>query len=228
MQPGCPPPARYRVLTADDHPVVRRGIRQILSQLEDIEVCGEADSGAETISKVKRYRPDLLILDLAMPSTNGLDVARALSASRPKPAILVLSMHFSPEVVRALFDAGISGYVSKSEADQDLLAAIRQIRRGEPFITPHVAAIFLDSFRERNRLKPWIEMETPDQKELSARQIEVLKLVADGKSNKEVAADLNISIRSVEAYRSQMMRKLKLDNLSELIRYAIREQIVRF
>jgi DNA-binding NarL/FixJ family response regulator len=196
--------------------------------MEDIEFCGEADGGAEAIAKVKKCRPDLLILDLAMPSTSGLDVARALSSVRRKPAILVLSMHFSPEVVRALFDAGISGYVAKSEADRDLLAAIRQIRRGEPFITPPVAAIFLDSFRERHSLKPRIEMKTPDEKELSARQIEVLKLVADGKSNKEVAADLNISIRSVEGYRSQMMRKLKLDNLSELIRYAIREQIVRF
>ena len=213
----------YRVLVADDHAVVRRGIRDLLSTQPGMEVCGEASTGTETISAVKKEKPNLVILDLTMPEMNGLEAARAIRDESPGTNVLVLSMHFSDELAREVLRTGALGYVLKSDADKELLAAVDHARHGQPFFTSRLSASMMRTFMDDSGSR----MGFPNNGAgLSRREVEVVQMLAAGKSNKQVAATLNVSTRTVESHRNHIMHKMEFKSFSELVRYAIRNNLV--
>ena len=217
----------YRVLIADDHAVVRRGLRALLTSQPGIEVCSEASSGTETLDCVKKEKPDLLVLDLTMPELNGLQVARAVREESPNTDILILSMHFSEEIAREVLRSGAIGYVLKSEADTELLSAVDHARHHQPFFTGQLAVSMAETF-----IQAPAEVEPPvDGKEvpgttLTGREVQVIQLLADGKSNKQVADTLGVSVRTVESHRNHIMRKMNFTSFSDLIRFAVRANLI--
>jgi DNA-binding NarL/FixJ family response regulator len=220
----------YRILLVDDHPVVRRGLRNLLASQQGLEVCGEASTGGEALQHVKRDKPDLVILDLTMPEINGLDAARAIRQESPATEVLVLTMHFSEELAREVLRSGALAYVLKSDADTDLLAAVDHVRRHEPFFTSRLAASMAQNFLEGSGHAaaggdPPAHGEK-DSSPLTPREIEVVKLLAEGKSNKEVAAALSVSTRTVESHRNHIMHKMGFASFSDLVRFAIRSSLV--
>jgi DNA-binding NarL/FixJ family response regulator len=220
----------YRILIADDHAVVRRGLRALLASQPGIEVCSEAASGTEALEGVKKEKPDLLLLDLTMPEMNGLEVARAAREESPNTDILILSMHFSEEVAREVLRSGAIGYVLKSDADTELLAAVDHARLHQPFFTGQLAVSMAESFMQE---PPPAEPEEPlvDNKELegttlTGREVQVIQLLASGKSNKQVADELGVSTRTVESHRNHIMRKMNFTSFSDLIRFAVRASLI--
>jgi DNA-binding NarL/FixJ family response regulator len=191
-----------RVLIADDHGIVRSGLRLLLERQPDIEVVAEAEDGAEARELAIRERPDLAILDLKMPKLTGLQAAREIRAQAPETRILILSMHDDERYVAEALEAGASAYVVKTQADTDLLAAIRAVERGEPFPAP------------------------PSAGELSPREEEVVKLVAEAHTTKQIATILQLSEKTVENHRANAMRKLGMRDRVELVRYAIRRGLI--
>jgi DNA-binding NarL/FixJ family response regulator len=212
----------YRILIVDDHPVVRRGVRAILDGQPGIQVCAEAATGVEAMEHVKRDKPDLLVLDLTMPEMNGLDVTVAVREQSPDTEVLVLSMHFSEELAREVLRCGALGYVLKSDVDTELLAAVDHMRHREPFFTAKLAATMAQNFMDANGGGAEGQSDSP----LTDREIQVVQLLADGKSNKEVAAALAVSTRTVESHRNHIMHKMNWTSFSELIRFAIRSNLV--
>jgi DNA-binding NarL/FixJ family response regulator len=213
-----------RILVADDHAVVRRGVRAMLEGQPGWEVCGEAGTGREAVEQVKRLRPDIVVLDLSLPELNGLDATRQILKESPQTEVLVLTMHDSEELAQQVLQAGARGYVLKSDADQSLVAAVQSLRRGEPFLTAKVTELVLDRYVGKQKLEPG---EAAPRVDLTPREREVIQLVSEGKSSKEVAASLGISVKTVEAHRANIMRKLRLRSVSEMVRYAIRNRIVQ-
>jgi DNA-binding NarL/FixJ family response regulator len=219
----------YRILVADDHPVVRRGLRVLLESEPGLEVCCEASTGVETLDYVKKEKPDLVILDLTMPEMNGLEVARAIRQESPKTDILVLSMHFSDEIAREVLRSGALGYVLKSDADAELLAAVARVRSGQPYFTSKLAATMAQNFMEAPGTAPAETEGGPEgsaNSPLTQRELEVVRLLARGNSNKQVAAALKVSTRTVESHRNHIMRKMRFTSFSELIRFAVRNNLV--
>jgi DNA-binding NarL/FixJ family response regulator len=221
----------YRVLIADDHAVVRRGLRALLASQPGVEVCCEAASGTEALAGVKKEKPDLLLLDLTMPEMNGLEVARAAREESPNTDILVLSMHFSEEVAREVLRCGAIGYVLKSDADTELLAAVDHARQHQPFFTGRLAVSMAETFMQAP--PPTAEAEQPltDSKglegtPLTSREVQVIQLLADGNSNKRVADTLGVSTRTVESHRNHIMRKMNFTSFSDLIRFAVRANLI--
>ena len=217
------PPARrsyYRILLVDDHAVVRRGLRTLLACQPDIEVCGEAATGPDALELVRRERPDLLMLDLTLPGMDGLEVMEAMRQQSPTTEILVLTMHFSDELARAVLRGGARGYVLKSDADIDLLAAVDHVRHHQPFFTSQLAQAMAQNFM----LAPAAGGHNGIS--LTPREIEVVTLLAEGKSNKEAAASLGVSTRTVESHRNHIMRKMEFVSFSDLVRFAVRENLV--
>jgi DNA-binding NarL/FixJ family response regulator len=211
----------YRVLVADDHPVVRRGLRNLLESQPGIEVAWEASNGAEAIQMIKTGRPNLVILDLTMPQIGGLEVLTAGKQESPSTEFLVLSVHFSDELAREVLRCGAIGYVLKSDADSELLAAVDHARHHQPFFTTSLAVSMARNFVDgRGGLAPGEELR------LTQRELEVIQLLASGKSNKEAAADLGVSPRTVESHRSRIMRRLNFRSFSDLVRFAVRERLV--
>jgi DNA-binding NarL/FixJ family response regulator len=213
----------YRVLVADDHAVVRRGIRDLLSTQPGMEVCGEASTGTETISAVKKEKPNLVILDLTMPQMNGLDAARTIRDESPETNVLVLSMHFSDELAREVLRTGALGYVLKSDADKELLAAVDHARHGQPFFTSRLSASMMRTFMDDSGARMSFQSGGTG---LSRREVEVVQMLAAGKSNKQVAAALSVSTRTVESHRNHIMRKMEFKSFSDLVRYAVRNNLV--
>ena len=218
----------YRILIADDHAVVRRGLRALLTSQPGIEVCSEAASGTEALDYVKKEKPDLLLLDLTMPEMNGLEVARAVRDESPATDILVLSMHFSEDIAREVLRCGAIGYVLKSDADTELLAAVDHARHRQPFFTGQLAISMCESFMQQRVAEP----EPPTTKELAGtpltgREIQVIQLLSDGKSNKQVADILGVSTRTVESHRNHIMRKMSFTSFSDLIRFAVRTNLIQ-
>jgi DNA-binding NarL/FixJ family response regulator len=207
-----------RVLIADDHGIVRAGIRLLLERQAELEVVAEAEDGVDALQKAQSLRPDLCILDVAMPRMTGLQAAREIRAHVPEAAVLILSMH---DDQRYLFDAlraGASGYVLKREADQDLVAAIRAIGRGEPFLT---------NAAERTLVRQWMEEGSAGPREpLSPREEEVVKLIAEAHTNAQIAVILHLSEKTVESHRGNVLRKLGMRDRVELVRYAIRRGLI--
>ncbi|MFJ9731270.1 response regulator [Streptomyces sp. NPDC101171] len=215
------PATPIRILLADDHALVRRGVRLILDQEPDLEVVAEAGDGAEAIAMARTHDVDLAVLDIAMPRLTGLQATRELIALKPGLRVLVLTMHDNEQYFFQALKAGASGYVLKSVADRDLVAACRSAMRDEPFLYPGAVTALIRNYLDRVRHGE----ETPDQI-LTPREEEVLKLVAEGHSSKEIAEILFISVKTVQRHRANLLQKLGLHDRLELTRYAIRAGLV--
>ncbi|WP_053846562.1 response regulator transcription factor [Streptomyces sp. NRRL B-24085] len=210
-----------RILLADDHALVRRGVRLILDREPDLEVVAEAGDGAEAVELVRTHEVDLAVMDIAMPRMTGLQATRDLVALKPGVRVLMLTMHDNEQYFFQALKAGASGYVLKSVADRDLVAACRAAMRDEPFLYPGAVSALIRSYLDRVR-----NGEEPPEQVLTAREEEVLKLVAEGHSSKEIAEILFISIKTVHRHRENLLRKLGLRDRLELTRYAIRAGLV--
>jgi DNA-binding NarL/FixJ family response regulator len=212
-----------RILVVDDHAVVRRGVRSLLESHEGWEVCGEATTGRDAVEQSRQLRPDVVVMDLSLPELNGLDATRQILKDRPRVEVLVLTMHHSEELARDVLRAGARGYIMKSDADENLITAVDTLRQHKPFLTSTVTGLVLDEFVRRT---------DGAQAEFSpagvtSREREIIQLVAEGRSNKEAASTLHISVKTIEAHRANIMRKLQLRTVSDLVRYAIRNKIVQ-
>jgi DNA-binding NarL/FixJ family response regulator len=213
---------RLRILVADDHELVRRGIRGVLCARRGWTVVGEAVNGREAVEKASKLKPDVAILDISMPDLDGLHATRRIREEVPTTEVVVLTMHDSDQMVRRVLDAGALGYVLKSDLAAHLVKAVKDVSAGKLFLTPKVSDIVLKGFlKTRNQLGP-----TEDsQARPTAREAEIIRLLAEGKANKKIAAELGITIRTVETHRAKIMLKLGLHSLAELIHYAIRHEI---
>jgi DNA-binding NarL/FixJ family response regulator len=210
-----------RILVVDDHAVVRRGVRSLLESHEGWEVCGEATTGRDAVEQSRRLRPDVVVMDLSLPELNGLDATRQILKDAPDIEVLVLTMHHSEELARDLLQAGARGYVLKSDADQNLIAAVESLGQHKPFLTSTVTDFVLGDYRR-------LAVSRDDREAHAAvtqREREIIQLLAEGRSNKEAASILGISVKTIETHRANIMHKLQLRSVSELVRYAIRNKI---
>jgi len=210
-----------RILLADDHALVRRGVRLILDSEDDLTVVAEAGDGADAVSLARTHQIDLAVLDIAMPRMTGLQAARELSRRGARPRILLLSMYDNEQYFFEALRAGASGYVLKSVADQDLVEACRAVMRGEPFIYPAALTALMRNVLERAQ-----RGERAPQHVLTPREDEIVKLIAEGHSSKEIAKELVISIKTVERHRANILQKLEMRDRTELTRYAIRSGLI--
>ncbi|HUI06155.1 MAG TPA: response regulator transcription factor [Verrucomicrobiae bacterium] len=213
---------KLRILVADDHPVIRAGVRWLLESRAGCEVCGEAITGRQAVALAQELNPDIVVLDIAMPELNGVEAARQIVKTVPGTHVLIFSGHESEQLVRESVDAGAEGYVLKSDAERELTAAVQAVRQGEPFFTPGIAEIALQAYRNR---KCGSQAQPRSGSVLTAREREVLQLLAEAKSSKEVATTLGISVPTAETHRANIMSKLNLHSIAELVRYAVRNQI---
>lgn len=209
-----------RILVADDHHVVRTGLRTLLETESGWEVCAEAANGREAVEKVRDLKPDVAVLDISMPLLNGVEATRQIRKLSSKTEILILTMHDSESLIQEVLEAGARGYILKDDADRSLIAAVRSLQQHKPYLSSRVSETFSktllssnnDSASERRRLTP--------------REREVLQLLAEGKSNKEIAGFLGISVKTAETHRANIMLKLDFHSITELVRYAVRNKII--
>lgn len=206
-----------RIVIADDHGIVRSGIRLLLERQPDLEVVAEAADGIEARDLVISEKPDLAILDVKMPGLTGLQATREIKAQVPDTAVLILSMHDDERYLFEALKAGASGYVLKAQADEELLEAIRAIERGDPFLTPSA---------QQSLIRDLLERGEPDNSELTPREEEIVKLVAEANTTREIAAMLHLSEKTVENHRGNAMKKLGMRDRVELVRYAIRRGLI--
>jgi two-component system response regulator NreC len=206
-----------RILLADDHSLVRHGFRMILSAQPDMEVAGEAGNGREAIDLAQKLKPDVVVMDVTMPELNGIEATRRLIELSPRTRVLALSMHKDAVYVREILRAGARGYLLKDSADADLLAAVRAVAKGEGYLSPGVSDAVLSDYR-RHVTDP-LDL-------LTTREREVLQMIAEGKTNKEIATSLNLSVYTVEAHRGRLMEKLNLHSTGELVRFAVRSGLI--
>jgi DNA-binding NarL/FixJ family response regulator len=212
-----------RILIADDHDLMRRGVKALLQSHAGWEVCGEAHTGREAVAKAEELKPDIVILDISMPDLNGVDAAKRIRKGSPDTEVLILSVHYSDQLIRDILEAGVRGYIVKSDSDRDLIIAVETLANHKPFFTPRATEVMLTNFNEgKNRTEPPETMRD----RLTSREREIVQLLAEGKSSKEVASSLNISVKTAETHRANIMRKLQLHTVSELVRYAVRNQII--
>lgn len=209
-----------RVLLADDHALVRAGIRSLLEKLPDIEVVAEASDGREAIRLVEKHEPHVLLTDIAMPGLNGLEVTRHLANTFPKVRVLILSMYADEEHLYLALRAGAAGYLLKGSAREELELAIRAVARGDTYLSPPVAKITIREYSGR------VNAESCPLRKLSPRQEQVLQLIAEGKTTKQVALELNISVKTVETHRMQLMDRLGIHDIAGLVRFAIKVGLV--
>lgn len=209
-----------RVVLADDHALFRAGLRALLHSLQGIQVVGEAGNGHEVIQLVERERPDLVLMDIAIPELTGLEATARITKALPKVRIIILSMHANEEYVRQALHAGASGYLMKGAEPSELELAVKAVMRGDTYLTPAVSKKMVDDYLKQN---------SADAKGgvLSPRQREVLKLIAEGRSTKEIAGHLDLSVKTVEGHRAELMRRLEIHDVAGLVRYAIRIGLVQ-
>ena len=212
-----------RILVVDDHAVVRRGVRALIEGRRGWEVCGEATTGREAVKLAATLRPDVVVMDLSLPELNGLEATRQIKKQSPHMEILVLTMHHSEQLARDVLEAGARGYVLKSDADEYLIDAIDSLRNHKPFLTSTVTEFVLDGYMRRGEGRD----ESSSRETVTPREREIIQLLAEGYSNKETAAALGVSVKTIEAHRANIMRKLQLRSVSDLVRYAIRNKIVQ-
>ncbi len=214
---------KIRVVVADDHTIVRKGLCAILEGETEIEVVGEAEDGREAIKKVEQLQPDVVLLDITMPILNGLEATRQLRKRYPKLKILILTMHDNEEYVFETLRAGASGYLVKRSAPNELISAIKAVYREGSFLSPAVSKKVIDEYV---RVGPKKVKEDEEYAKLTEREREILQLIAEGRANREIAELLNISIKTVESHRSHLMDKLNIRNIAELTQYAIRKGLI--
>jgi two-component system response regulator NreC len=213
---------KIRIVLVDDHKLMRSGLRVLLEQQPDLTVVGESSDGREAVALVASQRPDVLVMDVGMPSLNGIEAAVQITQSNPEAAIVMLSMHSDESYVLRALKAGAKGYLLKDSAEADLIRAVRAVAEGKSFFSPAVSKVLLDDYvrkLKRSGTEDPYDLLTP-------REREVLQLVAEAKSNKEVAQLLNLSVYTVETHRSNIMEKLNLHGVPELILYAVRKGII--
>ncbi|MGH9255680.1 MAG: response regulator [Vicinamibacterales bacterium] len=212
-----------RILLADDHTLVRQGLRKVLEERPDWEVVAEAGDGREAVRLAEHFKPDVSILDVAMPLLNGIEATRQIARRVPSTRILVLSMYSDEAYVAQILQAGAMGYLLKDSADVDLIQAVSEVARGRSFFSPPIARVMLD-----DHVRQLADKGVADRYEsLSDREREVFQLIAEGKMNKEIAALLSISLNTVETHRARIMDKLDLHSAAEIVLYAVRRGVVR-
>ncbi len=208
-----------RILVADDHEVVRQGLRRLLEARPEWEVCGEAETGREAVEKASQLKPDIVVLDYSMPGLNGAEATRQIVARIPRAEVLILTMHGSEDLIRGALEAGARAYVLKSDASRDLISAVQALIEHKAFLSSGASVPVLDGYLRGAQ-------PSASQHVLTPREREILQLVAEGRSNKEIATTLKISTKTVEAHRANLMHKLGLTSVGALVRYAVRNQII--
>jgi len=206
-----------RILLADDHALVRHGFRMILAAQPDMEIAGEAGNGREAVELAASLRPDVVVMDVTMPELNGIEATRRLTADNPHIRVVALSMHKDSVYVREILRAGARGYLLKDSVADDLVAAVRAVAGGEGYLSPAISNAVLDDYRKH--VTNAIDL-------LSSREREVLQMLAEGKTNKEIAVTLNLSVYTVDAHRGRIMEKLNVHSINELVRFAVRNGLV--
>jgi DNA-binding NarL/FixJ family response regulator len=212
-----------RILLADDHSLMRRGLKSILGARPEWEVCAEAHTGREAVAKASQLRPDVVILDVCMPELNGIEATRQIRKISPRSEVLILSVHHSSYLIREVLDAGARGYILKSDSDKELVAAVECLAKHKPFFTGYATELLLQGC-------PGGAGDTHSDLQMSqrltSREREIVQLLAEGKTSKEVAASLNISAKTAETHRAHIMRKMEFHSVGEIVRYAVRTQII--
>jgi DNA-binding NarL/FixJ family response regulator len=211
-----------RVLIADDHSVVRQGLRVWLERSGSIQVIGEAANGRDAVTLAEQTKPDVVIMDIAMPGLNGIDATRQITRRDPGIKVIVLSMHADESYILRALGAGAKGYLLKESTETDVLPAVRSVQEGKPYFTPSIARVLLEDYirvMKQNNVQDSYEL-------LTEREKEVLQLLAEGKSNKDVAQLLNLSPHTIDSHRTNLMHKLELHNTAELVLYAVRKGII--
>lgn len=208
---------KIRVLLADDHRILRKGVRMLIDSQPDMEVVGEAKTGREAIDGARESKPDVVIMDISMPELNGIESTRQICEELKHVRVVALSMHRDSVYVREILRAGASGYLVKDSEDDDLVRAIRAVHRGEAFLSPAISDAVLSDYR-RHVSNP-VDL-------LTSREREVLTMVADGKTNKEIANTLSLSVYTVESHRGSVMEKLNLHNTGDIVRFALRNGLI--
>ena len=213
---------KLRILLADDHTVMRTGLRALLERQPDMEVVGESENGRETVELAASLRPDVVVMDVGMPVLNGIEASKTIVTQSPRTAVVILSMHADESYVMRALSAGARGYLLKDSGAGDLISAIQAVSQGKSFFSPKVSRILAEDYVRVLKQKGAVD--TYDL--LTGREREILQLLAEGKANKEVATDLNISTYTVETHRSHILQKLNLHNSAELVLYAVRKGII--
>lgn len=217
------PTPSLRILIADDFEVLREGMRAVIERRPGWEVCGVASNGREAVARAIQLKPDIVVLDMTMPEMNGLEAAVQIKRELPSTEIVMFSMHQTDQLIRDAFEAGVKSFIHKSEAHHLLVEAIESLARHQPFFTSRVSKILFSKML--NRAEGVRDKAEPGRR-LSAREREIVQLIAEGKSNKEVAETLGISVRTAETHRASILRKLNLDSVADLVRYAIRNKLI--
>jgi DNA-binding NarL/FixJ family response regulator len=212
-----------RILLADDHDIVRRGMKELLEEQVGWSVCAEAGNGRAAVELALVHRPQVSVLDLSMPELNGLEATRRIKEALPETEILIFSMHESEELIRDVLAAGARGYLLKSDASRQLVPAVENLARHQPFFSGRVSEVVLGGFLNPEPLRT----SSPAGERLTSREREIVQLLAEGQSNKQIATKLDLSVKTVESHRTSAMRKLGLKSLPDLVRFAIRNQIVQ-
>jgi DNA-binding NarL/FixJ family response regulator len=212
-----------RILLADDHSLMRRGLKAILESKPGWEVCAEAHTGREAVTKATQLRPDVVVLDVCMPELNGIEATRQIRKVSSRTEVLILSVHHSDHLIREVLDAGARGYLVKSDSDRDLVVAVESLARHKPFFTARATEMLLSGYSGD---APADNPDASIAQRLTAREREIVQLLAEGKTSKEVAAVLNISAKTAETHRAHIMRKMEFHSVGEIVRYAVRNQII--
>ena len=212
-----------RILVADDHDLMRLGVRALLGAHEGWEICGEARNGREAITKTELLKPDIVIMDITMPVMNGLEAARRIRKMFPNTELLILSVHYSDQLIREIVNAGVRGFLVKGDSERDLITAVEALSKHKSFFTPRATDVIINQL-QGNAARAEDQELTGHR--LTPREREIIQLLAEGRSSKEVAESLSISVKTAETHRANIMRKLELHSVSDLVRYAVRNQIV--
>ena len=212
---------KIRLVLADDHTILRDGIRALLEDQPDMLVVGEAEDGRQTVQLTQDLRPDIVLMDIGMPLLNGLEATRQIKRDHPDIQVLVLTMHENEEYIREVLAAGASGYVLKQAAASELVAAIRAVHRGEAVLSPAITRVVIQDYLRSEAAQP-----VTASNELTSREREVLQLIAEGHTSKEIAEMLYLSVKTVQAHRTSLMQKLDLHDRGDLIKYAIQKKII--
>lgn len=209
---------RISVILVDDHPIVREGVRSLLERNSDIKVVASVGDGSTAIQEAGRLKPDVMVMDITMPGVNGIDATRAIAGKHPEIGVIMLSMHSSPIIVRRAIEAGARGYLLKETGPKEIVEGVRAVAAGDPYFDPGLSR-HLASLSGRRKARVTLD-------ELTPSEHTILKLVAEGRSNPEIATKIGLSRRTVETYRLRLMRKLAIDNFASLVHYAIRHGII--